>query len=81
MLGWTQYVSPSEPRIYVLPSTTLRALAADIVGRLKGRAIRVVGDPEMKVTRVALGPGEHTVSLRAYDGSGNVGTLSVTVRR
>ena len=25
--------------------------------------------------------GEHTVSLRAFDSSGNVGTLSVTVRR
>src|SRR5689334_19808638 len=28
-----------------------------------------------------LGPGEHTISLRSYDTSGNVGTLSVTVRR
>ena len=28
-----------------------------------------------------LGPGEHTISLRAFDSSGNVGTLSVTVRR
>jgi hypothetical protein len=26
-------------------------------------------------------PGEHTISLRAFDGSGTVGTLSVTVRR
>lgn len=29
----------------------------------------------------ALGPGEHTISLRTFDTSGNVGTLSVTVRR
>jgi hypothetical protein len=28
-----------------------------------------------------VAPGEHTISLRAFDGSGNVGTLSVTVRR
>ncbi|HEU0254084.1 MAG TPA: hypothetical protein VFR12_13710, partial [Pyrinomonadaceae bacterium] len=28
-----------------------------------------------------LGSGEHTISLRAFDTSGNVGTLSVTVRR
>jgi hypothetical protein len=28
-----------------------------------------------------LGAGEHTISLRAFDSSGNVGTLSVTVRR
>ncbi|MFN2491582.1 MAG: hypothetical protein ABR501_01690 [Pyrinomonadaceae bacterium] len=29
----------------------------------------------------SIAAGEHTVSLRAFDGSGNVGTLSVTVRR
>jgi hypothetical protein len=29
----------------------------------------------------SMGPGEHTISLRAFDGSGNVGTLSVTLRR
>lgn len=29
----------------------------------------------------SLGPGEHTISLRSFDSSGNVGTLSVTVKR
>jgi len=29
----------------------------------------------------SLGPGEHTISLRSFDTSGNVGTLSVTVKR
>ncbi|HKO97477.1 MAG TPA: hypothetical protein VJU86_10815 [Pyrinomonadaceae bacterium] len=29
----------------------------------------------------AVSTGEHTVSLRVFDGSGNVGTLSVTLRR
>jgi len=56
-LGWTAYASPTEPRIYAVPATTLGALAADIARRLKGRAIRVAGDPAMKVARVALGPG------------------------
>ncbi|HKO63400.1 MAG TPA: hypothetical protein VJV03_19710 [Pyrinomonadaceae bacterium] len=28
-----------------------------------------------------LGPGEHTISLRAFDSSGNVGTVSLTLRR
>jgi hypothetical protein len=28
-----------------------------------------------------LAPGEHTISIRTFDSSGNVGTLSVTVRR
>jgi putative NIF3 family GTP cyclohydrolase 1 type 2 len=57
MLGWSAYASPSEPRIYVLPPTTLRELAVDVAAKLKGRAIRIAGDPDMKVTRVALGPG------------------------
>jgi hypothetical protein len=29
----------------------------------------------------SLGPGEHTISLRTFDSSGNIGTLSITVRR
>jgi putative NIF3 family GTP cyclohydrolase 1 type 2 len=57
MLGWTKYASPTEPRIYLLPTTTLRQLAVDVAATLKGKAIRVAGDPDMKVTRVALGPG------------------------
>ncbi len=57
MLGWTQYASPTEPRMYVLPPTTLRALATDVARRLNGRAIRVAGDPDMNVSRIALGPG------------------------
>jgi putative NIF3 family GTP cyclohydrolase 1 type 2 len=56
-LGWTQFASPTDPRLYVMPPTTLRALAADVARRLNDRAIRVVGDPEMKVTRIVLGPG------------------------
>jgi putative NIF3 family GTP cyclohydrolase 1 type 2 len=57
ILGWTSYASPTEPRIYVVPPTTLRQLARDVAARVKGRTIRVAGDPDMKVTRVALGPG------------------------
>jgi putative NIF3 family GTP cyclohydrolase 1 type 2 len=57
MLGWTEHASPTEPRIYVIPATTLGALAADVARRLNGSAIRVVGDPAMTVSRIALGPG------------------------
>jgi hypothetical protein len=39
------------------------------------------GQERYSVELPALGPGEHTVSLRAFDGSGNVGTLSVTLHR
>ncbi len=39
------------------------------------------GHERYSVGLPALVPGEHTISLRAFDGSGNVGTLSVTLRR
>jgi putative NIF3 family GTP cyclohydrolase 1 type 2 len=57
MLGLTEYASPTEPRIYVVPDTTLKAFAGDIAKRLNGRALRVVGDPDMKVSRIMIGPG------------------------
>ena len=39
------------------------------------------GHERYTVVLPPLAAGEHTVSLRAFDGSGNVGTLSVTFRR
>jgi len=56
-LGWTQFTSPTEPRIYILPTTTLGELAATVARRLNDHGIRIVGDPAMNVTRVVLGPG------------------------
>jgi len=56
-LGWTQYASPDDPRIYVLPATTLGELAAAVARKLNDRGIRIVGDPAMKVSRIVLGPG------------------------
>ena len=39
------------------------------------------GREQYSVVLPALAAGEHTISLRAFDGSGNVGTLSITLRR
>lgn len=39
------------------------------------------GHERYSIDLPTLAPGEHTVSLRAFDGSGNAGTLSVTIRR
>jgi hypothetical protein len=39
------------------------------------------GQERYSVELPQLAAGEHTISLRAFDGSGNVGTLSVTLRR
>jgi putative NIF3 family GTP cyclohydrolase 1 type 2 len=56
-LGWEAYQKPDAPEVFVLPETTLAALAADISAKLDARTLRVAGDPAMKVTRVAMAPG------------------------
>jgi putative NIF3 family GTP cyclohydrolase 1 type 2 len=56
-LGLAPYASPESPRLFVVPPTTLRALAADFARRVGGHAIRVAGDPAMRVTRIGLGIG------------------------
>ncbi|MBW3629230.1 MAG: Nif3-like dinuclear metal center hexameric protein [Gemmatimonadetes bacterium] len=45
---------------YVIPETTLGALAADVRRRTGARAIRVVGDPDARVSRIQLGVGYAT---------------------
>jgi putative NIF3 family GTP cyclohydrolase 1 type 2 len=63
MLGLTPYASPAQPRLFVVPETSLKTFAGDIMRRLNGRAIRVVGDPAMRVSRVMLGPGYSVPAL------------------
>ena len=56
-LGWDKYRSPESGRLFVLPAVSLSDLAKDLRGRLKIRTLRVVGNPDMKATRIALSPG------------------------
>jgi putative NIF3 family GTP cyclohydrolase 1 type 2 len=51
--------------VYTIPETTLAAFAAQIKKRTGSRAFRVVGDPNAKISRVQLGPGYGSPSLRA----------------
>ena len=53
-LGWAQRRSKEDPSVYVLPPIQLRDLAKDVEKRLKLQAIRVIGDPETRVSRAAL---------------------------
>jgi len=54
-IGWGEYLSRDERRVYVLPRPVrLRDLAKDIEQRLHLRGLRVIGDPEMLVSRGAL---------------------------
>jgi putative NIF3 family GTP cyclohydrolase 1 type 2 len=68
-LGWDKYPVHDNPRRYAIPPTTLAKLAGDIRDRMNIRAMRVVGDPNLKVTSAAYSPGytELPVVLRAFD--------------
>lgn len=56
-LNWGKYASPEQARRFSLPRTTLEALAQDMQKRLEARAMRVIGDPKMVVSRVSMSPG------------------------
>ncbi len=56
-LGWQPYQSADAPMRFALPPTTLNALAGDIRRRLHAAAMRVVGPPDMQVTRIGFIPG------------------------
>jgi putative NIF3 family GTP cyclohydrolase 1 type 2 len=56
-LGWESNQRPGDPSVFTMPETTLQTLAADIRTKLDARTLRVVGDPKLKVTTVALSPG------------------------
>lgn len=56
-LGWEKFQDPANEHLFTLPRTTVAELAATIQARLRIRTMRVVGEPEMQVTRVAMSPG------------------------
>ncbi len=55
--GWKTYQSNTDPHLFTLPPTTVAQLAAALRAKAGSRLIRVVGDPAMPVTHVALLPG------------------------
>lgn len=56
-LQWQSYQGKQDPSYFVLPEMTLRQLALQMEHRLGAKVVRVIGDPQMKVTQVALRPG------------------------
>ena len=53
-LGWDKYVSKDNPQFYDLPPVTLKELAKDVEKRLNLKGIRVIGDPNAKVSRAGI---------------------------
>jgi putative NIF3 family GTP cyclohydrolase 1 type 2 len=56
-LGWEKYQDASNPYLFTIPETTVGKLSDDIQRKLGIYVMRVVGDREMKVKRVAYSPG------------------------
>jgi putative NIF3 family GTP cyclohydrolase 1 type 2 len=56
-LGWEKYQSEDNPYLFTLPETTLEKLASGVAKRLETPVMRVVGQAEMKVTKIAFSPG------------------------
>jgi putative NIF3 family GTP cyclohydrolase 1 type 2 len=56
-LGWQGYIQPNDPYHATIPPISLAALAKQLQTRLKANTLRVVGDPNLMITHVALVPG------------------------
>lgn len=56
-LGWEKFQNPNDNHLFTIPETTLEQLAANIKTRMGIRTLRVVGNPKLKVTKLALNPG------------------------
>lgn len=56
-MGWEKFQDPSNAHLFTIPETTVGQLADQLQRKLDIAVMRVVGDREMKVTRVALSPG------------------------
>ena len=51
-IGWTNYVSADDPQRFTVPPTTLDSLTRLLRDKLKAKTIRVIGRPDMAVSKV-----------------------------
>jgi len=57
VLGWEKYQRKDFPYGFTLPETTVAKLAQETATKLGSSVLRVAGNPDMKVTKIALSPG------------------------
>lgn len=67
-LKWKSYQSATDQTIFNLPETTVKELAIYLKNQLHIRTLRVIGNPGLKVSRIAFLPG-------AYGGPSHVKAL------
>ena len=56
-LGWEKFQTPANQYLFVVPETTLKKLAEEVANKLNSPVVRIVGEPDMKVTKVGFSPG------------------------
>ena len=56
-LGWEKFQSAENQYLFVMPEISVKKLAAEVASKLSSPVVRVVGDPEMKVTKIGFSPG------------------------
>ncbi len=56
-LGWKKFQNPANQYLFVLHETTLAELAGQVAQKLDSSVVRVVGDRDMKVSKVGFSPG------------------------
>ena len=56
-LGWEAFPQSEDGAVFTLPPTTVGALAVALQEKLGIRALRVVGNPDLPVSRAGLAPG------------------------
>ena len=57
LLEWEKFQNPENQYLFVMPETTVKKLAEEVARKLNSPVVRVVGEPEMKVTQVGFSPG------------------------
>jgi len=57
VLGWEKFQSLENQYLYEVPETTLEKLSVELRRALDIHVLRVVGDPKLKVKKIALVPG------------------------
>lgn len=67
--GWERYRNPGEQFFFTLPPTTVAALAQQLQRTFGARILRVVGDPQLRVTKVGFAPGAsgESVQIKALE--------------
>jgi putative NIF3 family GTP cyclohydrolase 1 type 2 len=56
-LAWGKYEDSVQPYLFTIPETNIADLAESLKSKLGIANIRIVGNRQMKITRVALSPG------------------------